>query len=60
MTPSMLEQLWEAGLVEACPFTRRKCRMQPCTAAQGVGCCRDCMKCGRPCGLAAERKRGKR
>lgn len=60
MTLFMLEELWEAGLAGTCPITRRRCRMQPCTAAQGVWCCRDCMMCGRPCGLAAGRKRDKR
>lgn len=43
---------WEHDVPVVCPVTRKACRHQPCTAAQDVDCCADCMACGNPCRIA--------
>lgn len=37
----LAEMLWEAGQ-EQCVNYKTRCKNRPCTAAQGVFCCRQC------------------
>jgi len=58
---NLSEQMWEAGYDE-CIRYRGVCRHRPCTAAQGVFCCRECLgyeSCGSKCkkGIRDDRKR---
>lgn len=41
---SIVMLLWEAGGPEdaLCTITPAPCRFRPCTAVQGVWCCREC------------------
>lgn len=48
--------LWAAGYEPTCVVTGRgACRFAPCTVAQDVRCCRECMACGSPCKKAKVR-----
>ena len=38
---TLSERLWEVGY-DSCVRFRGVCRFRPCTAAQGVLCCREC------------------
>jgi len=44
--------LWELGYERQCIHVDVHCRFEPCTLAQGVRCCADCMPCGSPCPIA--------
>lgn len=39
---SLAESAWENGF-EACICYKSLCRHRPCTAAQGVFCCKECL-----------------
>ncbi|MBQ3342705.1 MAG: hypothetical protein IJG84_12470 [Kiritimatiellae bacterium] len=49
----MDEVLWESGYSRECArHPEISCRYEPCTIANGVRCCADCMMCVSPCGIA--------
>lgn len=54
---SMRDLLWEAGIVNTCAVTGKPCRYTPCTVANDVDCCRECMRCGNSCKIARRRKK---
>lgn len=48
---NMPEMLWESGQMP-CVKYKANCRTRPCTAAQGVFCCKECPnheQCGSAC-----------
>lgn len=46
------EALWELGMERGCVHTGGFCRYDPCTVAQGIRCCAECMLCHSPCRTA--------